>query len=232
MQSKHAFIVALMAGAGALLVVFGGLLSISFLKAAEPYLGMREAKQQNKIGMMPKIVPHFTTKIEGGSAQIVEVDGAGQTLRVLYTSDLNDPIADFSLFAVPQERYAGKIYVQSVQDAEGATLIVYPLSVETGKMEPAVINTASNHATLSPQQDRVAIISTSPNTSIAAYDLITGDQLAVWVLQTHERLSEKPTYSRSYNGEGVHWVSNSCFDHAIWVDNVMEIRSFCINGGL
>jgi|GEM_PF-1936686 len=225
MPSKHAFILALMAGAGALLVVLAGVLSIELLNAAEPYLSGKSAQVENA---KPVNAPQLITKLEGASVKIVEQDKNGRAVRTIYSSDLNDQLADFSLFAVPQTNYDGRVYVISVQDSEGATLIVYPLTVATGKISPAVINVTSNKATISPEQNRVASITSSPTNNLTAYDIATGTVLASWTLAANERLIEAAGYSRTYTGSGVRWTSNSCFDHSVWVDNVMELRTFCI----
>ena len=229
MHSKHAFILALMAGAGALLVVLGGFLSLEFLQAAEPYLSGRvEARaKKTKNDAEPVSAPQLITKLDGSSVQIVELDKDGLIVRTIYSSDLKDQIADFSLFAVPQTNYDGKAYVLSVQDAEGSTLIVYPLTVATGKISPAVINVASAKSTISPEQNRVAVINTTPANNITAYDVATGAVLASWTLAAGERLNEA-AYTRAYTGGGVRWTSNSCFDHAIWTNTDMQLRTFCI----
>lgn len=222
MNSKQALIVALLAGAGALLVVLGGLLSLAFLEAAGPYLGGRETRDDSSSSSTPR----FTTFTEDMRIVIVEIDQAGLPVRTVYTSDLQDQIADFTLFAVPQSTYSGKIYVQSVQDADSGALIVYPLNTETGKISPAILNVVSNRATLSPEQNRVAVINTTQITNVSVYDLATGAIVASWTLDANERLTEG--YSRIYGGNGVRWVDNSCFEHGVWVDNDMEIRTFCI----
>ena len=223
MHSKHAFILALMSGAAALLIVFGGLIGLGIIEAAEPYLTGREAEVKTAD---TATAPTLTTKIEGDSAQIVQLDKAGQVISVVYTSDLNDQRADFSLFAVPQTTYNGQAYVQSVQDAAGSTLIVYPLNVASGKIAPAVINVTSQHTTVSPEQNRVAVINASPTKNITAYDLATGTVLASWTLEASERLTESP--SSVYTGAGVRWTSNTCFDHTVWTAAGMELRTFCL----
>jgi hypothetical protein len=208
MHSKHAYILALMSGAAALLVVLTGLLGSALLESAEPYLSGRAQEVESNA---PASAPLFTTTVEGSNVRIVEVDKAGRPLRTIFSSDLNDAIADFSLLAVPQDSYAGNIYLQSVQDADGAVLIVYPLDVETGKLAPATLNVASNQAIISPEQDRVAVINTTQAQNITAYDLATGTVLASWTPAAGERFSET----------GVRWTSNNCFDHAL--------QTFCID---
>jgi hypothetical protein len=164
--------------------------------------------------------------VEGSSLNILEVDAAGLPIRLVYVSDLNDPIADFSLFAVPQTNYAGTIYLESVQDLDSTSLIVYPLDVATGNLAAATLNVISNKCTLSPEQNRIAVINTTAGKNITAFDITTGATLASWTLAANERLNE--TLTTRYTGDGVRWTNNDCFDHAVWVDSIMETRTFCV----
>lgn len=224
-HSKHGFILVLLASAGALLVMLGAVLSTAFLKTGEPYLTGREFKQPKEVA--EEDVPLFATKTEGNIMSVVQVGAAGAVLKTIYTSDTTDRNADFELLAVPQTHYTGKIYVQSVQDAEDVALIIYPLDVVTGKISAATVNTLRDSATLSPEQNRVAVISNSPERKISVYDIITGTNLASWTLAANERLTESAGYGRAYTGDGVRWTSNICFDHNVWVNSVMELRTFC-----
>jgi hypothetical protein len=225
MHSKHGFILALMAGAGALVIVLAGFLTLEYIDQAEPYLSGRADdvdKQKNTEA------PNLITKLEGSNVQIVEADRDGNTLRVITTSNLNDTLADFSLFAVPQHHYQGLAYVQAVQDAESATLIVYPLEVASGKLKAAVINTPSAKATVSADQTRVAVINLVQAPQIVLFDISTGLPLASWSLAAGERLT--PTVSRAYTGEGAHFISTDCFEHPVWVGAESETRLFCREG--
>jgi hypothetical protein len=225
MQSKHGFILALMAGAGALIVVLAGFLSLEYLNQAEPYLSGQDIAADSA---SPSEAPHLVTKLEGSTVQIVEADKNGDTLRVILSSDLHDDIADFSLFAVPTQHYQGFVYVQSVQDADGATLIVYPLEVASGKLKAAVINTPSSHATVSPDQTRVAVLTLSQAPQIILFDITTGLPLASWSLAAGERLTS--TASRTYTGEGVRFTSSDCFEHTVWTAAASDNRLFCLEG--
>jgi hypothetical protein len=226
MQSKHGYILALVAGVGALIVVLGALLILELNSAAQPYLSGREQKSVKPEKTNPKTAPNFTSKVEGSSLNILEVDAAGLPIRLVYVSDLNDPIADFSLFAVPQTNYAGTIYLESVQDLDSTSLIVYPLDVATGNLAAATLNVISNKCTLSPEQNRIAVINTTAGKNITAFDITTGATLASWTLAANERLNE--TLTTRYTGDGVRWTNNDCFDHAVWVDSIMETRTFCV----
>ncbi len=224
MHSKHAFILALLAGAGALLLVFAVLIGLSLMQAAAPYLGGQSNQQTRTINTKP---PRLTTILVNDLTQIVEIDERDRVTRVLYTSALNDQVADFELLAVPQKNYTGQVYLQAVQDAENTSLIVYPLTVETGKLSPAVINAVSQHATVSPDQTRIVALNTRPTDSFNMYDIATGTALQTWTLELVERLNEK-TNASTYTGEGANWTSDDCFEHAVWVDADLESRAFCL----
>ncbi len=202
MQSKHAFILALLTSAIAILSMLGGLLILSFLDLAEPYLSAREDRKQAR-KEVSITAPNFTTKLEGTQTQIFELDDNGQSVKLVYVSELNDSVADFSLFAVPQTNYTGKIYVASVKDAEKSLLIVYPLTVDTGHLGAAVLNVVSHQVSLSPDQSRVAVVNTTQPPNITAYDIASGVILATWELDTNE-----------YLDENLHWINNDCFEHA------------------
>lgn len=227
MQSKHALILALFAGATALLIVISGLLSLSLLEVAEPYLDTRGFKQPNQTDRAQKIKsPTFITKLEGTQAQIVELNDDGQVMNLIYVSELNDPVADFTLFAVPQINYSGKIYVQSMQDAKSKMLIVYPLEVATGKIGPATLNTPSNKASLSPNQNRVVVINVMETTNIIAYDITTGYQLGAWTLAADEHLNEQT--EQTYTEDGLHWTDNNCLEYSVWNNDDKKNRTVCI----
>lgn len=223
MQSKHAYILALLTGAAALLFVLGVFITLDLVRYAEPYLGGQSKKlEATEAPQAPKLI----TKLEGNQANIVEVDAAGIVIRTIYSSEIKDHVASFSLFAVPQLSYNGKAYVESVQDADSTTLIIYPLDVETGTLSAAVLNVPSVRSTLSPDQSRVAVISPGPNKNLTVYDLATGVLLSSWTLANDEWLTAGKT--TRYTGDGVQWTNNNCFDHPVWNAAGTETRSFCV----
>ncbi len=233
MHSKHAVTLLLLVAGAALVVVLGAVLSLELVKLTEP----RVSQVTNNEG--PKIKygkpPRLFTKIEGTDAVIVEVDEKGETTRVVHTSSLIDPIADFTLFAIPQDHYQGTAYVRSLPDAETAQLIVYPLNVEAGTLGQSVLNTPADVHTLSANQERVAVIDVGTSRKINLFDLATGTLLTDWILAEDEWL-EPTSKANAYNGTGVRWVDEQCFEHTIWIGNprleatltTQEIRMFCV----
>ncbi|HRH32181.1 MAG TPA: hypothetical protein PLK06_02545, partial [bacterium] len=98
MQSKHAYILALLTGAAALLFVLGVFITLDLARYAEPYLsGQSKKLEAAEVPQAPKLI----TKLEGNQANIVEVDAAGTVIRTIYSSEIKDHVASFSLFAVP-----------------------------------------------------------------------------------------------------------------------------------
>lgn len=132
---------------------------------------------------------------------IEEVGPDGQPTRIVHASPLSDHVADFTLYAVPQAHYSGKIYVQAAQDEDASTFIVYPLDVDSGTVLPATINTPSRLAVLSPNQERVAVVDTSAGTRLTIFDLIGGTTLGTWT----------PDTLGSVSGTAGVWQDNNCF---------------------
>lgn len=214
--SEVALILSLLVGATALLVTFGGLLTLSLFNHAEPYLSGKNRVKTEPV--KASTAPTLETRIDGNQSKIVEVDAAGAVVRVIHTSEIKDHVASFTLFAVPQLSYEGMAYIQSTQDANSGTLIVYPLDVATGKLSQAVLNVPSSRATVSPDQSRVAVISLTPTRSITTFDIKTGASLGNWPLASNERISSTD----------VDWLNNNCFDHEITGSNGTEMRTFCL----
>lgn len=211
-----------MLGAWALIFALGILLTIEFLNTAEPYIPARERPSKIDQTLSPKLIMS-TTETE---LNILQVDEANQPVRLVYSSDLKDNVADFKLFAVPQINYAGKIYLESTQDAAGPALIVYPFDMSTSNISPAILNLPRQFANLSPEQNRVAVINLLPTRNLAIYDLTTGLPLASWTLASNEFFNDNK--SARYTGPGPLWTSNNCVDHNVWVNNVLELRTFCV----
>lgn len=233
MHSKHAVTLLLLVAGAALVVVLGAVLSLELVHLAGPQAPRAVTTETPKIkyGKPPRLF----TKIEGTDAVIVEVDDKGDTTRVVHTSSLVDPIADFTLFAIPQDHYQGTAYVRSLPDAETAQLIVYPLNVEAGTLGQSVLNTPADAHTLSTNQERVAVIDVGTSRKINLFDLTTGALLTDWVLAEDEWLEPTPK-ANVYSGTGVRWVNEQCFEHTIWIGNprleatltTQEIRMFCV----
>lgn len=133
--SQQGLILALLAGAVALIVALGGLFSLSLINQAEPYLTGRVTTERD---VSSNETPNIISQRDDENIRIVEVNDEGNVTRVIFNSDLSDGLADFELFAVPRENYQGFVYLQSVQDAESGNLIVYPLNVGTGKLSAAL----------------------------------------------------------------------------------------------
>lgn len=212
--SEVAFILALLAGASALIIVLGGLLVSNLRNSAEPYLSGHSALEES-----PKSpnAPKLETRVEGNQSNIVEVDQAGQIVRVIHSSEIQAGVASFTLFAVPQTSYSGTVYLQSTQDANIGTLIVYPMDVATGKLSPAVLNVLSSGAAVSPKQSRVAVTPTSPDKTFTIYDLATGASITSWILEATDRVTS----------EAVRFISDDCFETEISNRDGVETRTFC-----
>ncbi len=226
MLSKHAFIIALLLGAAALIVVLGTFLSIEFAEQSQPYLSGSDTRRGDDKGI--NTPPRFITELQGSNVAIVELDDHGMAVRTIYSSNLKDQVADFSLFAVPQINYQQIVYVQSIQDAGTSSLIVYPLNVSTGKMSQSVLNITSAESVVSDNQTRVAVITLSPIQTVTIYDLTTGEVLGSWPLERGESLTESAS-ARTYVGDGPIWTSADCVEHKIWsAGQVKEIRPFCL----
>lgn len=222
LSSRQAFIISLFCGAAACLILATALFWVSFTQYAEPYL---TGRSETAFSIVPTQAPTLITKTEAGRVDILEVDANGAPVRTIYTSVTSDRVADFTVFAVPVD-YHGYAYVEATQDLESSTLIVYPLNVNTGKLSPAVLNLSSSYTSVSPQQNRVTVMTLGDEEKITTFDLSTGNAIASWTLGSHEHFTEHNSYR--YQGKGVTWQDNNCFTHTVWVDNLSEQRSFCV----
>ncbi len=103
--------------------------------------------------------PQVEAQVIGSQLSLVEVDDMGNALRTLYSSDLSDDIADFTLFAIPQSGYQGLIYVRPILDGNLPNLKVYPLDVNAGTLKAATLNVPSDEFLLSNDQTLVGVLS-------------------------------------------------------------------------
>lgn len=213
--SEIALILCLLAGALAFIVTLGGLLFLDLSRRAEPYL---TGHNDVDIRTQPTNAPRLETRVDGNQSNIVEVDAAGAVVRAIHSSEIKDRVVSFTLFAVPQTDYDGRVYVQSTQDAQSGTLIVYPLEVVSGKLSPAIINIPSSATAVSPDQSHVASISLSPTKTITAFELATGTAVTSWTLAPNERISNDPAT----------WISNACFELVVSTSSGSETRTFCL----
>lgn len=213
--SEIALVLALLAGALALVISIGGLLINDLVGRAQPYVFGHKTNQTTS---STQFIPKLDTRIDGDRSNIVEVDSAGRIVRVVYSSEIKSHAANFSLFAVPQTGYNGKAYLQSTQDASSGTLIIYPLDVVTGKLLPAVINAPSHQASVSPDQTRVAVLTLSPTKTLTAFDLTSGTAVTSWTLAPNEHITNDPAT----------WISNACFELVISTSSATETRIFCL----
>ncbi|MFZ2681646.1 MAG: hypothetical protein WAZ14_00920 [Patescibacteria group bacterium] len=223
MQSKYAYFFALMSGALALIFVIGVNFYVQLVKLSTPYIGTYQFNIRKK---NPDKIPNFITVTEGDELNIFETDDEGNSIQLIYSSNTKDQIADFNLFAVPQVNFNQVIYLETQQDQAGSMLIVYPLNLSTGSLSAATLNVPSHSAAVSLDQTRVAVINNTGTTAISAYEISTGQLLASWTLANNERFTE--TYSSKYTGIGAVWVNQNCFEHPVWLNALMEMRTFCV----
>ena len=114
--------------------------------------------------------PQVEAQVIGSQLSLLEVDDTGNALRTLYSSDLSDDIADFTLFAIPQSGYQGLIYVRPILDGSLPNLKVYPLDVAKGALKPATLNVPSDYHLLSHDQTLVGVLSDDTLTLYALED--------------------------------------------------------------
>lgn len=114
--------------------------------------------------------PQVEAQVIGSQLSLVEVDDMGSALRTLYSSDLSDDIADFTLFAIPQSGYQGLIYVRPILDGSLPNLKVYPLDVHAGTLKAATLNVPSDEFLLSNDQTLVGVLSDDTLTLYALED--------------------------------------------------------------
>lgn len=114
--------------------------------------------------------PQVEAQVIGSQLSLVEVDDMGNALRTLYSSDLSDDIADFTLFAIPQSGYQGLIYVRPILDGNLPNLKVYPLDVNAGTLKAATLNVPSDEFLISNDQTLVGVLSDDTLTLYALED--------------------------------------------------------------
>lgn len=217
-------------------MVLGSFLVLEFRSIIAPYVGQPE---DEAVSVVSSRAPRLLALVQDTNIVIAEINSKGETIRSIYSSSLTDETADFVLFAVPQEHYAGKAYVRSLQDTERNLLIIYPLEISTGKLGPWVVNTTSDTATLSANEELAAVIEAQGGSQkITLYDLLAGAAVTSWTLGPEEWLDADPYAAvTGYTGNGVHWTSPTCFEHTVWKGAARrgtpltssEIRTFCIN---
>ena len=233
---RHGFILAMLVGAGGLLIVLGSFLVLQFHTILTHYVGANDSQ----ITVSSSNPPRLIAILQDTDIAITEIDSKGEPVRTVYSSSLLDNTPDFGLFAVPQEHYSGTAYMRSVQDAEENRLIIYPLDVATGKLAPWIINTMSDATTLSDNEEMLAVIDIEGNAQkITLYDLLTGTSVKSWTLGKDEWLSADPyDAANGYSGNGVRWTGATCFEHTVWKGvarrgtalTETEVRTFCNDG--
>lgn len=132
----------------------------------------------------PLLPPHIEARVIGSDLVLTEVDVTGQPVRELYSSNLTDEIADFTLFAIPQIGYRGYVYVRPLVDGDLPLLKVYPLEVATGALRAATLNVAASIFTLSNDQTLVA---TYADGIVSLYALEDGVAVTTGSLSTEWR---------------------------------------------
>ncbi len=119
--------------------------------------------------------PHVATLVLDTHLLIVEVNDAGEPLKTLYSSDLSDDIADFTLFAIPQTGYQGLLYVRPLLDGKLPALKIYPLEVKTGSLKAATLDVPADSFILSGDE---TVVGTLHEQTLTLYALEDGSILA------------------------------------------------------
>jgi hypothetical protein len=104
----------------------------------------------------PLTPPRVEARVLGSALLLVTVDETGNPLQTLYSSDLSDDIADFTLFAIPQTGYQGFIYLRPILDGKLPNLKIYPLDVASGTLKAATLNVPADDFVLSADETLVA----------------------------------------------------------------------------
>lgn len=157
----------LLSAFGILVVIFSFFaLELHTLSQDTLFKNTLEENATNKITSPPQI----EARVIGSQISLVEVNDTGAILRILYSSDLSDEIADFTLFAVPQSGYQGLIYVRPILDGNLPNLSVYPLDVHAGTLKAATLNVPSDSYSLSNDQTLVGVLSDDTLTLYAVED--------------------------------------------------------------
>jgi len=121
--------------------------------------------------------PQVEAQVIGSQLSLVEVDDMGNALRTLYSSDLSDDIADFTLFAIPQSGYQELIYVRPILDGNLPNLKVYPLNVSAGTLKAATLNVPSDDFMLSSDQTVAGVVS---DDTLTLYAIENGATIATY----------------------------------------------------
>lgn len=174
---------------GLLLLSAFGILIIIFsffaleLHALSEKAFSRSSAREESVSSESVLPPQIEARVVGSQLSLLEVDDMGNVLRILYSSDLSDEIADFTLFAIPQSGYQGLIYVRPILDGNLPNLKVYPLDVHTGTLKAATLNVPSDEHILSSDQTLVGVISDSTLALYAIEDgvlVATGEIPSEW----------------------------------------------------
>lgn len=123
----------------------------------------------------PLTPPRVEARVLGSELILTEVDETGTPTHTIYTSNLTDAIADFTLFSVPQIGYQGVVYVRPLLDGDLPLLKVYPLDVATGTLRSATLNVAADASVLSSDGTLVGVYADG---AIGLYALEDGATLA------------------------------------------------------
>lgn len=144
---------------------------------------LRNAAVQEAASNETTFPPQVEARVIGSQLSLVEVDDTGAILRTIYSSDLSDDIADFTLFSIPQTGYQRLIYVRPILDGNLPNLKVYPLDVDRGTLKAATLNVPSDEYILSPDQTLVGVASDTTLTLYAIEDgvaVATGEIPSDW----------------------------------------------------
>jgi hypothetical protein len=218
MRSRHASTLILFLGAFAVLFCLSGIVFLQIANIASGRI-VKEAEEEPVKPVKQRVTaaPRVVSRTTDGEMVVAEVDESGTITKTIYSSSSKDILGDFTVFAVPQDHYVGKVYVQTVVDSKLPLLKIYPLEVETGKIDPSLLNVTYESYSLSPNEETVAVM--DPLT-LTLYDLQSGLPIKSFPLNEGEVWSK----------EKGSWTSKNCFDEQVWYSQVsLETRSFCIN---
>jgi hypothetical protein len=195
------------------------------------------------------VAPHFfVVRDRNNQSTLVMLDAVkGKEIEIY--KNRSDGTDNFSLYAVPQVGYDGRVFIQRISSSGDFSGDVEELDILTGKVKPAdfedYIPSARTASSLSPSEGLIIYLHDNPvaeewEKQAVMVDLVSGNAILVGSLQQDEY------YSR-YQGDSVQggaagfdlqWVSAECVSVAVFQDTkgnaesvvkeLKEYREYCL----